>query len=446
MAYESHVRPAAVQPLLAQWVRDCCMPKGSKSERPNYFYRAPNQLLAKAHVSSFITGSGDDVFAHIAPQLDAAEAEIVIITCFWARSSSRGRLCEALRRASARALEAGKRIKVFIGLSSLSLLQKLFHTTSTSGHTYPPAAWNRKLGLPPAEELRGLDLTVKSIFVRPFSVMHPKFVIVDRKKVYLPSCNVSWETWFEGCVELSGPVVGKFVEFWESFWLSGSVRSALHKDSSSSDGAVDALFLPSPHHVNPRFRPLPWQSNPAAPSTPLNTFLLNLVSHASTSIYIQTPNVTAQPVLAALLDAVQRGVNVHIVTSERLMVLEQLITAGTTTSRCVNYLVRRYKGIVSARMGQDEEVGDPSLGELRIEYYTPRPDGGEGEPVQSHLKLTIVDRTTVVLGSGNMDRASWFTSQELGVAIFDEAFAAEAKAKIEASLVGRTQLHYNSHG
>lgn len=28
---------------------------------------------------------------------------------------------------------------------------------------------------------------------RPFSVWHPKFVIIDDNEVFLPSCNVSWE-------------------------------------------------------------------------------------------------------------------------------------------------------------------------------------------------------------------------------------------------------------
>lgn len=27
----------------------------------------------------------------------------------------------------------------------------------------------------------------------PFSVWHPKFVIIDDNEVFLPSCNVSWE-------------------------------------------------------------------------------------------------------------------------------------------------------------------------------------------------------------------------------------------------------------
>lgn len=55
-------------------------------------------------------------------------------------------------------------MRVRICLSSLSLLQKLFHTSSPEGKTYPPEIWHSKLGLPGQHDLTGLDLEVKSIF------------------------------------------------------------------------------------------------------------------------------------------------------------------------------------------------------------------------------------------------------------------------------------------
>lgn len=438
----SHDAETTNRALLEQWKRDVLQPKGSKTERPNYFYRAPESLITSTSKPTFFTGSGDGVFARVLPQLEAVESELVIVTCFWAKSSSLDCLYETLRNISTRAVQNGKKIKVFIGLSSVSLWQKLFHTSSLAGHTYKSSEWHSKLSLPSLKELKGLDLTVKSIFIRPFSVMHPKFIILDRKQVWLPSCNVSWETWFEGCAEFSGPMVDKFVQFWESFWVSSPSRSALKKPVSVLDSS-QGLFLPSPHHVNPRFRLFPWQSTPDPPSTPLNVFVLNLLSSAASSIYMQTPNITATPVLNAMLSALQRGVNIHIVTSERLMILEQLVTAGTTTARCMKWLIRRYKLLGKKADGADLEAGR-ELGELLIEYYMPRPNAGKEEPVQSHLKLTIADDNITVLGSGNMDRASWYTSQELGVALLDPAFAATVKNEIKDALNGRTTVFFDS--
>jgi phosphatidylserine/phosphatidylglycerophosphate/cardiolipin synthase-like enzyme len=202
-------------------------------------------------------------------------------------------------------------------------------------------------------------------------------------------------------------------------------------------------FLPSPHHRNPNFR-LPWQKCASPPQTPLNTELLSLFEHAQHSIFIQTPNITCPPVLDAVLAALERGVNVRITTSERLMILEQLVTAGTTTSRCVKRLIERYERLISRQW--DQEAGRGGSGELHISYYEPRASREQGvaEPVQSHLKLTVVDNEVVVFGSGNMDRASWFTSQELGVAFYSSETVKMSVAKLEQDMVGRTRLRYDS--
>lgn len=160
---------------------------------------------------------------------------------------------------------------------------------------------------------------------------------------------------------------------------------------------------------------------------------------------MQTPNVTCPPVLSAVLRALERGVHVHIVTSERLMILEQLVTAGTTTAQCMRRLIRRYKRCKAWSAEADEEARLREPGTLRIHYYRARIGKSQHqEPVQSHLKLTIVDGQWVVLGSGNMDRASWYTSQELGVAFFDQRFAIDVQEAVNADLFGRKKLAFDS--
>jgi len=258
------------------------------------------------------------------------------------------------------------------------------------------------------------------------------------------------------------------VRFWEQFWaderdreLSSTIPAAsseaatdfverygrtgvLHHHSFSPATTVQTLFLPSPHHRNPRVT-LPWQAAAPAPLTPLNVFLLQALQSARSYIYIQTPNVTSQPAIAALLDALQRGVNVSIVTSERLQLLEQIITAGTTSPRCVSKLIARHQALAHSREEDVEDTAALRLGKLKVSYYKPV-DGQEAsydEPVQSHFKLTIVDGEVAVFGSGNMDRPSWYTSQELGVAFFDRAFVGKVEEGVEEALVGRRKLAYD---
>jgi phosphatidylserine/phosphatidylglycerophosphate/cardiolipin synthase-like enzyme len=155
------------------------------------------------------------------------------------------------------------------------------------------------------------------------------------------------------------------------------------------------------------------------------------------------------------------------------MILEQLVTAGTTTARCMQKLAKRYKTLVSLSPlpasrssatplrpdAYDEEAAlgtstptptpTPAPGALTIEFFEPRggacgPGGERGEPLQSHLKLTVVDELVAVLGSGNMDRASWFTSQELGVAFFDREMAVKVREAVGREMEGRVRVFYKA--
>lgn len=425
----------------------------TKDDVPNYFASDFATLRSSAAISDFRIGTGADVFAYHADALLSTQTELVLVTCFWARSKSLDTLCDVLRRLSRRAIarDSGQKIRVRICFSSLSILQKLLHTRSIVGKSWPLSTWRSKLGLPDPQELKGLDLKVKSIFITPFSVMHPKFMIIDRQTVLLPSCNVSWEDWLEGCAKLEGDIVKQFCRFYEAFWSD----EADYRKSSAGEsrvGDIQGVLLPSSHHPNPRLSPLPFFKAPHPPSTPLNTFLLAAFDQAETSIVVTTPNLTCQTVIDALLRTVSRGVNVTIYTSRRMMLLEQLVTAGTITEICVWRMKQRYKRLRKARSRSpgytDVEAQLLQPGQLQVYYLSPTGIMGEAEPSRRanklHFKSTIVDDEIVVLGSGNMDRASWYTSQELGVAFASRELAAQVQHDFQSFLTGRGGARYLS--
>jgi len=162
----------------------------ASKDSPNYWTSRPQNLVTECNIGNVIFGNGLSVYQNaIIPQLLAAEYEVILVTCFWARSETLFALNDGLRQLSAKGLRNGKRIRVRICFSSSSLWQKLFHPSSV--YVYDAPSWER-VGLPRSDELAGLDMHVRSRFVLPFSVFHPKLVIVDRGKVLLPSCNVSW--------------------------------------------------------------------------------------------------------------------------------------------------------------------------------------------------------------------------------------------------------------
>jgi len=414
--------------------------EAEEENKSHFWHNNPDQLITKSTIEpgAFTIGNGDSIYSStILPALKTAEHEILFVTCFWARSKCLSQLGETLielsQQSSSRPNGTPK-LRVRLCLSSRSLFQKLFHTSSSSGYSYPPSTWVSKLGLPPPEALSGLDLEIKSLFFLPFSVMHPKFIIIDRKRALMPSCNLSYESWLEGCISLTGRIVSKLVKFWDETWGGESMPALGHHIEEHAQTTTEMLttshtitLLPSPHHRSPRFRP--FGSIPHPPVTPLNAYLENVIATAKTEIKILTPNLTSKPVMLWLLAALARGVHVTIITNRRMMVLEQLLTAGTLTEICVWTFKRRYRNLVDAQVTDLEDGRGTKIGKLSIGYFIP-----SSLYAKSHLKCTIVDGEIVVLGSGNMDRASWYTSQELGVAVEGRDLVKGVWAKLEEGL------------
>jgi phosphatidylserine/phosphatidylglycerophosphate/cardiolipin synthase-like enzyme len=471
IAFQYHIQSGMAsrsQHIIDTWLAELQSQEAKGlADDPDYYASNPDTLVTSSQPATFSIGTGTRILSSVFSACRETEHEIIIVTCFWSKSASQQQLAELLQKLSAKAIAKKRKIQVRLCFSSSSIWQKLTQTSSLHGQSYPPSSWEG-LGLPSPAAIPGIEMVVKSVFVRPFSVMHPKFILVDRKLAFMPSCNVSWEDWFEGCVEMRGKICGKLFGFWDAFWSRGSpplpqfhdeeeeidaseetsrsnsTTALLGHSKISQSPPITTILLPSPHHQNPRFKP--YQSTtPPVPPTPLNIFLLHILNSAQKDIYLQTPNLTSKPVIYALLSALERGINIELVTSSILMILEQLGTAGTITEFEIWKLRRRYLKLrqnYEAKSRTDPEHQSPKPGSLKIGYYTPRPHTqGDEEPVKSHLKLTIVDEEIVVLGSGNMDRASFYTSQELGIAFFSRDLARVVKSTTVEALQGRVN-HY----
>ncbi|KAF2970778.1 hypothetical protein GQX73_g2762 [Xylaria multiplex] len=489
------------------WIDAIKKPSSSCSiDFPSYPCHEPESLVSTSTAVSFEIGTGASIYTRsLLPAVLAAKREVILVTCFWAPSSTLTALRDTLqqlaklredyiRSRSSSHLGDGdlSPLDIRICFSSRSLFQKLFHTTSRDGYTYPPSKWVSKLGLPDPKILEAglINLRVKSLFFLPFSVMHPKFLIVDRQRAWLPSANVSWEPWLEGCVEITGDAVVTLLRFYRSVWdrhlevdkqLSVSSRLQEHAESIPRPiaigltsiqspasnlttlqlGDIPTVLLPSSHHRNPQFRPLPWQPFPHPPATPLNCAVLRLIAIAEKKIYIQTPNLTSAVVIDALLEALDRGIDVTVVTSKGMMILEQILTGGTITSWCLRSFVKLYekrrKRFMRSTRGNNEEDSNgmldleaqpPRLGSLEIFYFHPlrgnQLERVPEEPVHSHLKLVMIDDEYAILGSGNMDRASWFTSQELGILFQSNELVTNVRDAVNQAISGRVSLFFGS--
>lgn len=502
-SYEAHLQNAqantlsrADKSLCVEFVKGLAGPSNDSTSSLKAVPESPlplSSLLTSSTPRAFHVGTGLSVTTLLSSIIASAESEVLFVTCFWAPSESREILSDALRTLSERCIASGRRekVKVRIGFSSSGVWQKLSHPSTPRGKEYLPESWE-KLGLPPLQELEGLDLGVRSIFYLPFSVLHGKFCIIDRKVLVLPSSNVSWEIWGECASIFEGGIVNTFLKFWKGVWGFGpeSEEESSKEDLLIGDmdgaGSIDhsltpisapvamsefpsnpavtypTLFIPQPHHRNPRFhlpRPLSCLSSRPAPQlypqTPQNAFILLAIARAERSVYIQTPNLTSQPLIDALATAVRRGVIIELVTCRRMMLLEQIVTtAGVgVTEWCVRRLVKRVanNGLPDGERG----AGGGGGRGLWVYYYSgavpPKCAAYEEEhtaghamqhAVKSHVKAMIVDDRITVLGSANGDRASWYTSQEVNVAVFSEEFAQVVRRDLVGGLGGRLECVY----
>ncbi|KIW94036.1 uncharacterized protein Z519_05352 [Cladophialophora bantiana CBS 173.52] len=420
------------------------------------------------------TGTGASIYeSAIIPAIRAAQDEVVLATCFWAAASTtRTQICEALKYLSRRVLAASssssssssspRKVSVQICFSSCSLARNMLLPTPQDGQIYQPASWGKLLGLPQPDEVKGLELRVVRKFFWPWGIVHSKYVIVDGALAIFPSCNVSWECWFEVAISLTGPVVDHLRRFHANFWEKGTPPllpecPGPHLPPTATDDPISSIpttLLLSPHtptalpnHLQPRVLLGRFPCMPSAPltfpPTPLLKATHHLLSTARSCIVILTPNLTEPAVLECLAEALGRGVRVCIWTNCSLMTAEQLVTAGTTTPRCIRKLRRRAllagtSALLetfyfdaddgpSARLQQRRVLRENEHDEEENEIEQDEGEDQESIPVKLHAKVTIVDDERILLGSGNMDAASWKTSQELGVLVESRAVVDEFK-------------------
>ncbi|KMU85669.1 hypothetical protein CIHG_03709 [Coccidioides immitis H538.4] len=115
----------------------------------------------------------------------------------------------------------------------------------------------------------------------------------------------------------------------------------------------------------------PWGAlNHSSIYTPQNAAFLAAIGNAEHSVFIQTPNLNAERLLAPLLDAVRRGVIV-------------------TCFLCLGY----------NDAGKDQT----------------RPIHNKFKKRSCHIKLMIIDEKVAIQGSANLDTQSFFHSQETNV-------------------------------
>ncbi|KAL1884518.1 hypothetical protein Plec18167_002108 [Paecilomyces lecythidis] len=152
----------------------------------------------------------------------------------------------------------------------------------------------------------------------------------------------------------------------------------------------------------------PWGApNHSSVHTPQNAAFISAISNARRSIFIQTPNMNAEPILDPLLDAVRRGVIVTAYLCLGYNDAGELLPFQNGTNEMIAN--RLYKSLAT-----DEERS-----RLRIHYYIgkdqTKPIHNSFKSRSCHVKLMIIDEKVAIQGNGNLDTQSFYHSQEINL-------------------------------
>lgn len=143
---------------------------------------------------------------------------------------------------------------------------------------------------------------------------------------------------------------------------------------------------------------------------PQNEAWLSLIRNAERSVFIQTPDLNAKPLLPILVEACKRGVEVtYYVCLGYNDTGELLPGQGGTNEMAANKLYADLK---------DDEA---ATARLKVYFYVAadqdHPINNSFKQRSCHIKLLIADDQVTIQGSGNQDTQSWFHSQEVNVMI-----------------------------
>jgi phosphatidylserine/phosphatidylglycerophosphate/cardiolipin synthase-like enzyme len=155
---------------------------------------------------------------------------------------------------------------------------------------------------------------------------------------------------------------------------------------------------------------------------PQNEAWLSCIRNAQRSVFIQTPDLNAAPLIPALAAAVKRGVEVTYYVCFGYNDPGEIIPGqGGTNDQVAQGLVK------------DLSPTERQL--LHIYFYVGK---DQDHPIHQsfkqrscHIKLLIVDDHVGIQGSGNQDTQSWYHSQELNIMLDSEEVCRKWREGIE---------------
>ncbi|KAI1345050.1 hypothetical protein F5Y15DRAFT_410728 [Xylariaceae sp. FL0016] len=144
---------------------------------------------------------------------------------------------------------------------------------------------------------------------------------------------------------------------------------------------------------------------------PQNAAWLSALRNATKNVFIQTPTLNAEPLVPAIAEACERGIDVYC-----------YVCLGYNDAGELLPMQGGHNEGIAHRLAT--HLSPAARQRLHWHWYVAkdmtRPVIAESKHRSCHIKLMIVDEHIGIIGNGNQDTQSWFHSQEINVMLDSE--------------------------
>lgn len=380
--------------------------------------------------SKTVVHEGTEIFATMADLIAGAEQEVDLQTWQWDPGAGPEiAILGGIRRLADRLAGEGARAKPVEVRLLLNVIP------STDGRLFEKLSGSlEKMALDPAL----VHVTVARFMAALLGANHVKGLVVDGSRVFVSGANMSADFFDEGN------------RYWDvGYRFDGAVGRGLRKDfaiawAKGDEWRCGSHSVVTSQHSSDRCAGsgnLPWRDLPALPpvdtsasdadnaercspilvvghdaralpfptaepDSPQAQAFLTAVNGAKRILRVQSPNLNEPLMIAALVDAARRGVEIDLILSkEHEQTGESFPGRGGPNDDTLKTMF--------------DALGPDACKNLHARWFSRdgrAPVESKGAP-SSHVKYLAVDDQVTIMGSANQDVQSWRNSREVNVVV-----------------------------
>ncbi|KAJ5702105.1 hypothetical protein N7488_009653 [Penicillium malachiteum] len=198
--------------------------------------------------------------------------------------------------------------------------------------------------------------------------------------------------------------------------VSRLLNTTIQLDTAGNAPDSDQDLRMEPYILLPQHEPFPMamvnrepygSPNHSSTHNPQDAAFVSAINHAKHSIFIQTPNMNAEPLIEPLLGAIRRGV-----------IVKPYLCLGYNDAGELLPFQNGTNEMIANRLYSALETPEEKA-RLQVHYYVGKdqiqPIHNSFKKRSCHIKLMIIDEHVAIQGNGNLDTQSFFHSQEINM-------------------------------